>query len=110
MQPKISLFRKAIVKRNLIPHIVVTVLLTIVYLLSGPIGYWRDSVSFRELGYETFDDFISAYGYGLLNYVNHPVKIELILILAAIMAFINFYYLFDRRTAQALHAMPFTRC
>ena len=110
MQPKISLFRKAIVKRNLIPHIVVTALLTIVYLLSGPIAYWRDSVSFRELGYETFDDFVSSYGYGLLNYVNHPVKIELIMILAAIMAFINFYYLFDKRTAQVLHAMPFTRC
>lgn len=110
MQPKISLFRKAIVKRNLIPHIVVTALLTIEYLLSGPIAYWRDSVSFRELGYDTFDDFVSSYSYGLLNYVNHPVKIELIMILAAIMAFINFYYLFDKRTAQVLHAMPFTRC
>ena len=110
MQQKISLFRKAIVKRNLIPHIIITALLTLGYILSGPISYWRDSVTYKELGYETFDEFISMRGYGVLDYCNHVGILEVIVVLSAIMAFINFYYLFDKRTAQSIHAMPFTRC
>lgn len=110
MLQKISLFRKAIVKRNLIPHIIVTALLTLGYLLSGPISYWRDSIEFKEIGYESFADLLSSRGYGVYEYCNHSGNLEVIVILAAVMAFINFYYLFDKRTAQTLHAMPFTRC
>ncbi|MBR0435090.1 MAG: hypothetical protein IJK13_03705 [Lachnospiraceae bacterium] len=110
MLQKISLFRRAIVKRNLIPHIIVTALLTLVYLVNGPISYWRDSIEFKEYGYETFTDLLSSRGYGIFEYCNHSGSLEIIVILAAVMAFINFYYLFDKRTAQTLHAMPFTRC
>lgn len=109
MQRKTSLFHKAIVKRNIIPHIVVTALLTLEYLLTGPIAYWRDSISFKEYGYETFDDLLSATQFGIWDYCAHSRHLEMLLILAAIMAFVNFYYMFDKRTTQSLHAMPFTR-
>ena len=93
MLQKISLFRRAIVKRNLIPHIIVTALLTLVYLVNGPISYCRDSIEFKEYGYETFTDLLSSRGYGIFEYCNHSGSLEIIVILAAVMAFINFYLL-----------------
>ncbi len=109
MQSKISLFRKALFTRFLIGHIIAGVLLSIGFIVTGPIAYKMDlnsalaelKVGNPETTADTFTLFAQRLG-------DHS-GMEIIFILAALLALVNFYYLFDKRSSQMLHAMPFTR-
>lgn len=107
MKSKTSCFSGALFKKNLKMNIACSLVFFMGLLYYGSIMFinWSDHVKSAKSAQEI----LMAKNDALVQSVSLSGQVGLTAIIAVVIGVLSFFYLYDRRANQMIHAMPFTR-
>ncbi|MCR4955527.1 MAG: ABC transporter permease [Lachnospiraceae bacterium] len=106
MKSKISVFSLTLCKRNIKVNLMGTLVYLAMMIYVGPVSYY---FQVRGQSADISSQELTALKRWALVSWNMSGQMWLIAAFAVLTALVSFYYLFDKRANQMLHAMPFTR-